>query len=128
MLCNEIYASSLRILGESVNDGENEDYEERAPYLIASFCASAKAMDRAWRLSFALERQGNWNCVCIPLTNEFPLSDRFVSAASFYLAAMLVIDSDESLYEKLYGLFCDEMSEISGEIPAVIESISNKYF
>ena len=76
----------------------------------------------------SLETQGNWNCVCIPLENDFPLSDRFVSAAALYLAAMLVLDSDESLSDKLYALFCDEMSEISGEIPAVIESIANRYF
>ena len=128
MLCNEIYASALRLLGESVTEGENEDYKERAPYLIASFCGAAKSTDKAWRLSMALEPQQSWNCVCIPLENDFPLSDRFVSAASFYLAAMLVIDSDEALSDKLYALFCSEMSEINGEIPAIIEAISNRYF
>lgn len=128
MLCRDIYDSALRLLGESVNDGENDDYEERAPYLIASFCNEAANTDRAWRISREFDVQGEWNSICIPLTNDFPLSERFVSAAAFYVAAMLVIDYNESLSDKLYERFCDAMSTISEEIPAIIEAIANRYF
>lgn len=128
MLCSEIYDSALRLIGESVNHGENDDYEERAPYLIASFCNEAANTDKAWRLSHEFGVQGEWNCVFVPLTSEFPLSDRFVSPAAFYVAAMLVIDYNESLSDKLYERFCDAMSTISEEIPAIIEAIANRYF
>lgn len=128
MLCSDIYDSALRLLGESVNDGENDDYKERAPYLLASFCNEAKSTDKAWRLSVDVGSQGEWNSVCIPLTQKFPLCDRFASAAAFYVAAMLVIDTDESLSDKLYERFCDAMSTISEDIPAIIESIANRYF
>ena len=45
----------------------------------------------------------------------------------FYLAAMLVIDYDEELSDKLYDRYCDSVSVISSAIPFEIESIINRY-
>lgn len=122
MLCEEIYESALALLGESMNRYDNSDYEERAPYLIAAFCSEAQERDKAWRNSLSLEAQSTWNTVFISLDQEFPLSERFASAAAFYVAAMLVVDSDEELSDKLYDRFCDAMSTIDSNINDSMDS------
>ena len=147
MLCEQIYESALALLGESLNPGDNNDYEERAPYLIAAFCTEAQETDKAWRNSLNLGTQIIWDPIRIGLDDLFPLSDRFACAAAFYVAAMLVIDSDEDLSDKLYDRFCDAMSTIDSNIeipeeteeekvedekeeipPYILESIKNVYF
>jgi hypothetical protein len=143
MLCEEIYESALALLGESLDPNDNNDYEERAPYLIAAFCTEVQETDKEWRNSLSLGTQTTWNPVCISLDELFPLSDRFACAAAFYVAAMLVVDSDEALSDKLYDRFCDSMSTIDSnieipkepedeeekEIPTyILESIKNVYF
>ncbi len=124
MYCEEIYESALALLGESLIRDDNADYEERAPYILATFCS--QAIDKHEALSNASGILVHWsfNPVCIPLNTVFPLNDRFASAATLYLASMLVIDSDEELSDKLYHRFCEAMVNI----PSVLESIENKYF
>jgi hypothetical protein len=63
----------------------------------------------------------------ISLDSEFPLCDRFVSAAVNYTAAMLILDDDASLYEKLFHRWCDAICIIGTEIPAQLHGIVNKY-
>ena len=69
----------------------------------------------------------NIDCVHIPLEADFPLSDRFVNAATAYLAAMLIIDENGELSDKIYDKYCDMMARIQSEIPAKIEKIAQKY-
>ena len=139
MLCEQIYESALALLGESLDPNDNTDYEERAPYLIAGFCAEAQERDKDWRSSMNHGTQGTWNSVCISLDEIFPLSERFACAAAFYVAAMLVVDSDEELSDTLYDRFCDAMSTIDSALEAssnheegsstyILESIKNIYF
>ena len=45
----DIYISALSLIGESVDIEENNDYEERAPYLLAAFCSEAASTDAAYR-------------------------------------------------------------------------------
>ena len=45
MTNRDIYLRALSIIGESCDAEENEDYEERAPYLLAAFCTEAKEID-----------------------------------------------------------------------------------
>ena len=44
MKCKEIYDSALRVLAESTLPADNDDYEERAPYLIATQAADGNKM------------------------------------------------------------------------------------
>lgn len=142
MLCEKIYESALALLGESMALDDNTDYEERAPYIIAAFCSEAQDADKDWRRIFDLEAQSSWDTLCVPLEEEFPLSDRFANAAAFYLAAILVLDSDEQLSDKLYERFCDAISTIDSSLEEptsdsnneeestayILESIKNVYF
>ena len=122
----EIYTSALRLIGETELSG-NEDYEERAPYLLAAFCTESAEIDAAYRKEHSLPPRTNVSNVSVPLETNFPCADRFVNAASAYLAAMLVIDENMELSDKLFDRYCDIMATIQSEIPAKIEKIADRY-
>ena len=130
MTCREIYEAALRLLGESTVYGENDDYEERAPYIIAAFCTDVRETDEAWREASGKEDGETAACssVCIGLDEEFPLSDRFAPSAAYYLAAILVLESNETLSDRLYDKCSDAVSRIRDGIPSEAMPIINKYF
>ena len=127
MTNRDIYLRALCLIGESGDVEDNEDYEERAPYLIAAFCTEAKDIDASYRESMKMSPAKEIDCVHIPLESAFPLADRFVNAAANYLAAMLIIDENTDLSDKIYDKYCDLMATIQSEIPASIEKIAQKY-
>ena len=43
ILNQEIYNNALALIAQDINGKDIDDLEERAPYLIASFCCSAKS-------------------------------------------------------------------------------------
>ena len=124
----EIFNHALRVLAQSTVSGGNEDYEERAPYLIASFCNEALEIDRSLRKSIGESPAADFHKVWLALDENFPLLDRLVPAACLYLAAMLVLDEDSELSDKLYDRYCAGISAVWNEIPMALESITDKYF
>ena len=74
-----------------------------------------------------LDEASEADCVFLPLEDDFPCADRFASAAALYLAAMLIIDENIELSDKLFDRYCDIMATIHSEIPAKIEKIAQKY-
>ena len=123
----EIYSSALNLLAQDPSEGANEDYEERAPYLIATFCNEITEIDNAVRKALGIEKKSEFDRVWLDLEEEFPMLDRFVSVAAKYLAAMLVIDEDTDLSDKLYEMYCDAISAIRSQIPCIIEKTANRY-
>ncbi len=128
MKCKEIYDSALRVLAESTVPSDNDDYEERAPYLLATFCCELAGTDSALRRLLGKGSATEFNEVYLPLDTDFPLLPRFASAAALYLAAMLIIDDEQDFSDKLYERYCDKISAICSTVPAVAEKIKNKYF
>ncbi len=124
----DIFDNALRILGQPTVNGENEDYEERAPYLIAAFCTEAVRLDEAFRKLIGDSSVVDFHKVWLPLDTDFPLLDRLAPLACLYVAAMLVLDENSELSDKLYDRYCDGMSTAWSEIPAAIQSIEKKYF
>ena len=141
MLNRDIYDLALRMLAESTVMGEAEDYEERAPYLIAAFCTEMSELDERLRRA-AGETTTTYYAVSLPLDLRFPLSDRLFTAAALYLAAMLILDSDEDRADKLYEQYLADTKRISDSVPVpsedkeeaeglgpgVSHSIIDKYF
>ena len=123
----DIYNGALRILSEQIDLSANDDYQERAPYLIAAFCDENRDVDRAYRKANSLPEAPEVNAVCIELGEDFPCAPRFSSACCTYLAAMLIIDQDSDLSDKLYDKYSDMMSSICAGIPASVERISERY-
>ncbi len=103
------------------------DYIERAPCIIAALVSEAANLDKLYREAHGLPEQPPYDALEISLDSEFPLCDRFASAAVNYTAAMLILDDDVDLYERLFHKWCDAICVIGTEIPSVLHTIVNKY-
>ena len=127
MLNSEIYESALRLLGESLNEGENEDYKESAAFLIAAFCNETERIDDAIRKATALGKRPYFNPVWVSLDEDFPSAEKLAPAASLYLAAMLILDDDPERSDSFYEKYCDSISEIENSFPMTLERITDTY-
>lgn len=127
MTLRSIYETALKLIGESETSIAECELEERAPYIGAAICTEAAALDRAYREAFGMKSDKSFAGLFLDLDAEFPLADRFAPAASFYMAAMLILDEDLDLYEKLFDRWCDSLAAISAEIPFLKGSTANVY-
>ncbi len=123
----DIYISALHLIGENADAEENFDYEERTPYLLAAFGSEVASTDSAYREYKKLGKTPSVDSVSISLDADFPFAERFVHAASLYVAAMLIIDENAELSDKLFDKYCDTMATIESEIPLKIEKITDIY-
>ena len=106
----EIYRNALRLLAQPPEGEENDDYEERAPFLIASACNAIRNLDKLLRQATDGAPAGEFNSVWLDLTEDFPLLEQFAPTVCLFVAAMLVIDENEALYERLFALYSDSIS------------------
>ena len=124
----EIYESALRIIAQSTSAGDTADFEERAPYLIANFCAETIELNRHLCRMLGKTALDSFERVFTSLDEKFPLIERMAPLACLYLAAMLILDEDAETSDKLYARYCDKITALWQEIPATIEKIKEKYF
>ena len=141
----EIYENALRLLGETGSDDLCSDYEERAPYIIASFCAQVIDVDKRIRLMENMDEVADFNRLCLDLDADFPLCDKLLGCASLYLAAILLSDNDYELADSFYDKYCDAIATLSASVGiasvsdggndngaeavnAICESIVERYF
>lgn len=130
VLCRDVYSAALALLSEPQGDdsaARRTDYDERAPYLLAAMCDEARAIDAAYRSASGEDAQPEFSPVCLEMYSSFPLTSRFAAPASAYLAAMLVLDENESLSDTLYSRYCDLMSELCAACPATSHPIVDVY-
>ncbi len=130
MLCSQIYKKALRLIGEvEPDEARTEDYLERAPYILATAVSDLRILDSHYRRAFSMKEQelAPNTELCLPLSEKFPLCDRFAGAVSAYLASILLIDEDSALSDKLYDKFCLGITAITGEIPAERQKILDMY-
>ena len=127
MINRDIYTNALALLSQNISGEFCEDLEERAPYLLANFCREALELDKLIRSLSGLSAHGSFNGVFLDLDADFPLRDRIASVAAKYLAAMLIIDENSDLSDRLYDAYCDAMATIQCSIPSVVEKIKNNY-
>ncbi len=127
MMLRSVYDTALRLIGEAVDSVAESELEERAPYIGAALCTESAALDKAYRAAFGLDEQPAFAALYIALDSPFPLADRFAPAAAYYMAAMLILDEDTELYEKLFDRWCTSLAEISEEIPFVKGSTADVY-
>ena len=128
MIGETIYQGALRLIGESTDKSDNHDYLDRAPYILGTFCSQTCGVDAAARKLLGKSPSNAGNVVYLDLYSQFPLLDDFAPAAELYLAAMLVIDYDAALYERLFARYCDLISTVCSSIGPISESTVNKYF
>lgn len=137
----DIYNNALSLIGETLESNYLEDYEERAPYIIASVASQTKAIDKRIRLAEGLESAASFSPVFLSLDLDFPLCEQLTFPAALYLASLLVIDEDPDLSVNLYDKYCDTVSSLQTAYTgtdtsssnnsggaAVCESIAERYF
>ena len=131
---SDVYNKALGFIGELDDPLGSPDYESRAPYLIASFCYSAKSLDKSLRKINGVSDGPSFSPIYISISENFPLCDELIHPAALYVASMLVIDDDTALSEKLYDQYCDAIATLAVSLggnslsSTVCESISEKYF
>ena len=127
MINRDIYTNALSLLAQNTDGSETSDFEERAPYILANFCREAFGLDKHLRIASGLTAQKEFGKMILELDSEFPLLDRFVTVGATYLAAMLIIDEDRELSDRLYDMYCDAMATLQCQMPSIIEKITEKY-
>lgn len=123
----DIYSNALGLLAQGVDGAQTSDFEDRAPYILATFCREVFELDRAIRSILGVSSAQEFTGAYLSLDGEFPLLERFTAIAAKYLAAMLIIDEDSDLSDRLYAMYCDSIATLQSQIPAVIEKITDKY-
>ena len=127
MKLRSVYLTALKLIGEADCSLSESELEERAPYIGAALCREAASLDRAYRKAFSIGEGEEFEGLYLDLNAEFPLADHFAPAAAYYMAAMLILDEDTELYEKLFERWCDALAAISAEIPFVKGSTADVY-
>ena len=127
MTYRELFQSALAQVCESGDEGDISDYEERAGYILASFCTRCASADKKYRAAHGIQGGNEVYAACVALDGEFPLCDVFTAAASHYLAAMLTIDENEEMSERFFALYSDAISALMGDLPASNERITDRY-
>lgn len=108
----DIYNNSLALIGESLSGEYVDDYEERAPYLIASVAYQTLTLDKKIRTVDGLDAAESFSPVYLSLDLDFPLCERLAFPAALYVASLLVIDEDPDLSDTLYDKYCDSVSSL----------------
>ncbi len=122
-----ILTSAAEMICEDAASPTCSDYTERARYLLPTVCSECLSLDRQYRKANGEEVTEIAIPCVIDLTSSFPLSDTFLPAVTYYLAAMLVLEENEDLSDKLFSLYTDAISSIQASLPAVSEKIRNRY-
>ena len=127
MTLQSVYDTAIRLIGEVSGSISESELAERAPYIGAALSTEASSLDRAYRKAFGLKDAEPFPTLFMSRDSDFPLSDRFAPAAAYYMAAMLILDEDTELYEKLFDRWCQDLAVISAEIPFVKGSTVDVY-
>lgn len=127
MTNKDIYKAALSLIAEPIDEEKTEDYLQRAPYILGNFFYENGELDTSYRKFTGLPKRSFVNAVFVPLEDEFPFAERFISSAEYYLASMLVVDEDTELSDKFFDLFSSSMSAIMLEVPAIQEKIADMY-
>ena len=133
----DIYKNAISFIGQDFNNDDLSDMEQRAPYLLASFCCRAKNLDKDLRKIEDRGNQSEFSAVILTLEDNFHLLDRFATSAALYVASMLVLEENSELSESLYEKYCDDIASLASEIALLkrqsevysqCHPISDKYF
>ena len=127
MTNQEIYDAALSMACEVEVPNANEDYRERATYLIAALCYRYAPLDVRYREAQGLEKQNLLPINCLPLSATFPLCDDFGTAVSTALAGMLTLSENPDMSARLSALADEMFAELRARIPYQKERIAQMY-
>ncbi len=113
MTNRDIYEAALSLLAEEQAE-DCEDYEARAPHILAGMINECSELHESYRISHGGEAIAC--AIVIDLDEDFPLHARFCSAAAMYLAAQLVEIEDAELSDRLFARYAEEVRRIGENI------------
>ena len=129
MTYHSLIESAIAIVCENatVSFG-NEDYQARAPFLLAAFVTQYAKLDNAYREANGMEKKViSTDAAAIDADADFPLCDVFAPAAIYHLASGLVIDENEEMSDKFFDRYINAILDIRKELPASVEKIVDRY-
>ena len=127
MTNQDVFDLALAYLAEE-SETDCSDYEARAPKLLGAFVTECREIDSFYRFSHGLEASQELTGLSLSLEEDFPMDDRFAPAAALFLAAMLIEMEDETISDRFFARYADEISRICQMgMPAVRESIGDVY-
>ena len=126
MIYQDIYDTALRMACEDTN-ASMPDYDDRAPYLLANFYNEQIPLQKKLDAANGGEPIDYQPEVCVDLGSDFPLSEEFITPAAYYLAAMLVLDENEEMSDRLFDRYIDGVASIACSLPASLHPIKDRY-
>ncbi len=127
MTYRDILKTAIGMVGEEISSTDNTDYEEAAPYLLATLCRECASVNRQYCLAFGDTPGSIPTDASVNLNDTFPLSDALTPAASYYLSAMLVSDENETMSDRFFSLYTDALAELLSALPATNGKTLDKY-
>lgn len=122
-----IFTKALSLLGEDTSGNYSDDYLARAPFLLATVTSELAESDALYRAATGKSGGVDGMADTVDMNGTFSLSAVFAPAVVYYLAAMLVFDTDEKKSDTLYDKFCDICAKIESRLPFTSESTAQHY-
>ncbi len=127
MTYRSIFDSAVAQIAEQVGSNEISDYEERAGYILASFCALTADADKRYRAANKLATVSHPELACVDLDSTLTLHAVFAPVAAYYLAANLTADENEAMSDRFFELYSDAISSILAGLPCATSPITDVY-
>ncbi len=116
-----------RVEEASVVADIRQEIEEKFPFIMASFCGNLAKLDEIYRKLRGDDPQPEFSSYFIDVSDDFPLSERFVFAAIMYASSLVLIDLNEKKSDDFYEKYVDSVSGIANEIGFLSGSTVEKY-
>ena len=127
MIYRDIYQAAVQMISEDHIVGDVEDYERRSGYLLGTVTAQLKPIDKRYRSVHNEGEPAKSTALCVNLDATFPLCDAFISAATYYLASMLVMEENERIGDRIFAMYADEIASIEASLPTTAKPITDRY-
>ena len=110
-----------------VADKIRMDIDEKFPFAMASVCSNLATIDREYRKFVGESAQPKFSEYMIPISEDFPLCERFVFPAIMYVSSMVLMDIDEKKSDDFYDKYACAISQIISELPSEHVGTIEKY-
>ena len=127
MTYREIFKSAVALIAEDVNGDTIADYEDRALYILATFCNQTAAIDARYRTANGCIPSAWIGASTVNMNAIFALHEVFVPVAAYYLASALVLDENEEMSEHLFALYTDAIASIAASLPCSTAPVTDAY-
>lgn len=127
MKYDSIKETAFALIGETNPFSDTRDYDDRFPFVLATFINQNSSLDSALKKQLGIVGK---DCPAVSgcdIFGDFPLLDRFVTPAVYYVASMLITDENTELSDKFFGLYEKSMTDMYSALPLTHGQILDAY-